>query len=206
MKAVKLKYPKTNLEDVSIEFNTLDGRNISYLDSDSISDDLALSEKDASDVFDSPELSVSMSDSQENEDNTEANQAKKQLLLKILAFPTAAISRVVQPTLALPTDGIPRIVQPILHEKFESSQRVLDFEFEPNDGGFQTQFHPAFDVMERNNNANIRSSGSEAAKLEIDRLTDMLKDRRSQFRDLVKQNFVSNNHNSHITILILHVH
>lgn len=166
------KYKNTNLEDVSTDFGNYDNSKLSYVDSDSVSDEIALSEKDASDMFDSPELSVSMSDSHDNEADVEANQAKKQLLSKILTFTSS---------------GVSRNVNPALHERFESSQQVQDFEFEPNDGGFRAQTYPAFDIMERNDNVNVRSGSSEAATLEIDRLTDMLKDRRYQFRDLVRQ-------------------
>lgn len=165
------KYPKTNLEDVSIDFSTYDNSK-SYKDSDSVSDDAALSEKEASDMFDSPEVSISMSDSQDNDNDAEleANQAKKQLLFKILAFPTS---------------GIPRNVPPVSHGTFETSQRVSDFVFEPNDGGLKEHSHPAFDTLERNDRPNSRAGVSEGMNMEIDRLTDMLKDRRSQFRDLV---------------------
>lgn len=166
------KCTKTNLEDVSTDFGNYGNSKLSYMDSDSVSDDMALSEKDASDMFDSPELSVSMSDSHDNEANGEANEAKKQLLSKILTFTSSGLSRNVNPT---------------LHERFESSQQGQDFGFDSNDGGFRAQTSPAFDIMERNDNANARTGGSEAATLEIDRLTDMLKDRRHQFRDLVRQ-------------------
>lgn len=168
------KYPKTNLEDVSIDFSNYDNSKLSYKDSDSVSDDASLSEKEASDMFDSPEVSISMSDSQDNDNDAEleANRAKKQLLLKILAFPTS---------------GIPRNVPPVSHGTFEASQRVSDFEFEPNDGGFNEHSHPAFDILERNEKPNSRSGVSEGVNIEIDRLTDMLKDRRSQFRDLVSE-------------------
>lgn len=168
------KYPKTKLEDVSIDFCTYDNSKQSYMDSDSVSDGAALSEKEASDMFDSPEVSISMSDSQDNDNDAdeEANQAKKELLLKILAFPTS---------------GRPRNVPPASNETFEASQRVSDFEFEPNDGGFKEHSHRAFDILDKSEKPNSRSALSEGVNMEIDRLTDMLKDRRSQFRDLVSE-------------------
>lgn len=173
-----MKVGWTPLEDVSIDFGSFDMSNNSnsLQELDSYNGDLSMSEKDVSSTIDSVELSLS--ESNDNSSNLETNQAKKQLLLKILAFPASNRKN--------------PITAPQNHSDFQ-------FEFDNDENAVPiTTALDSFkvlttDAVSMNANYNrtdkdlpFRSGDNDKLNSEIARLTDMLGDRRTQFRDLVR--------------------
>ena len=156
---------KSNLEDVSIDFSTYDMSN-TLMDSDS--DRSTSSEKNISGIMESTDLSTSLSSSHGSQLNVETDLATKQLLMKILSFPVAN-----SPT------GVPASSNQML-QQFETPCTGADDKIYTQISGAHQR--PSFQ------SASVQS-GLPAASSEIERLTDMLKDRRSQFRDLVRPRY-----------------
>jgi hypothetical protein len=168
------KYLKSLLEDVSTDFSTYDSSKISCQDLDSDSESSSSLDKDSGEFIGSVDLSLSLSDSQDNESNVEANLAKKQLLMKILAFPTSIATKDVQQT----TD----------FQRHQESQRRVEHNLRQQEGDVGNQFDTEFSQIHRNQLQGNRGGDKLDSEAEISRLTDMLKDRRLQFRDLVSIN------------------
>lgn len=154
---------KSHLEDVSIDFSTYDMSN-TLIDSDS--DRSTFSEKNMSAIVESTDLSVSLSSSHDSEPNVEVNLATKQLLMRILSFPVANTST----SIALSSNQVP------LHLLEAPSFDVEDkIDMQKISG------------QERSSLRNVPAeSDLKTTSSEIERLTNMLKDRRLQFRDLVR--------------------
>jgi hypothetical protein len=172
------KYLKSLLEDVSTDFSTYDSTKISRQDLDSDSDSSSSLDKDSSEFVGSADLSLSLSDSQDNESSAEANLAKKQLLMKILAFPASIATKDVQ--------------QPTDFQRHQESQRRVEYNLRQHEGDVSNQFDTEFAQIGRNQNHLQGNRGGDKldSEAEIERLTNMLKDRRMQFRDLVSVNCV----------------
>lgn len=162
-------YLKTLLEDVSIDFSTYDMSKISHSHrhSDSDCEDMSVSDRDITGVVDSSELSLS--DSNNNDSNLEANVARKQLLFKILSFPTPSKMQQTAATAQY---------QQSTHYAFENNENMDPFS---NEADINATTIPA-----SYNRGNPRT-GEERVNFEITRLTDMMGDRRTQFRDLVSR-------------------
>lgn len=165
------KYLKSLLEDVSTDFSTYDSSKISHLDLDSDSESSSSLDKDSSEFIGSADLSLSLSDSQDNDSNVEANMVKKQLLMKILAFPTSSVTKDVQ--------------QKTDFQRDQESQRRVEYNLRQHDGDASNQFDTDFCQIDRNQQPGNRGGNKLDSEAELGRLTDMLKDRRMQFRDLV---------------------
>ena len=156
---------KSNLEDVSIDFSTYDMSN-TLMDSDS--DRSTSSEKNISVIMESTDLSTSLSSSHGSQSNVEADLATKQLLMKILSFPVSN-----SPT------GVLACSNQML-QQLEAPYAVADDKIYTQISGAHQR--PSFQSVPV-------ESGLPATSSEIERLTDMLKDRRSQFRDLVRRSY-----------------
>ena len=117
-------------------------------------------------IVESTDLSVSLSSSHDSEPNVEVNLATKQLLMRILSFPAANIST----SIALSCNQVP------LHLPEAPSFDVEDkIDMQKISG------------QERSSLRNVPAeSDLQTTSSEIERLTNMLKDRRLQFRDLVR--------------------
>lgn len=154
---------KSKLEDVSIDFSTYDMSN-TLMDSDS--DRSTSSEKNASVIMESTDLSTSLSSSHGSQSNFEAGLATKQLLMKILSFPVSN-----SPT------GVLAHSNQAMVKRLENPYAVAD----------DNSYVQMSDVHQRSSFQSVPVEGGlPAVSSEIERLTDMLKDRRSQFRDLVR--------------------
>lgn len=165
------KYLKSLLEDVSEDFSTYDTSKVSRQDLDSDSDSSSSLDKDSSEFIGSADVSLSLSDSQDNESNVEANIAKKQLLMKILAFPASIAAKEVQ--------------QPTDFQRYQESKTRVEINLRQHVGDVNDQFDTEFGQVDRNQQSGNRGGDKLDSDAEIGRLTEMLKDRRMQFRDLV---------------------
>ena len=151
-------YLRTLLEDVSIDFSTYDMSKISYSNRnyDSDCDDLSVSGGDRDVALDSTDLSLSDCPNDEDEVN------KKQLLLKILSFPA-------------PNQ------RPIAQFQAQNTPQYTDSDV------LNTMTIPAnYNRTVTESDIPIRGSDVEKLNNEIVRLSDILDDRRTNFRDLVR--------------------
>lgn len=165
------RYLKSLLEDVSTDFSSYDTSKIQRRDLDSDSESSSSLDKDSSEFIGSADLSLSLSDSHDNDSNVEATLAKKQLLMKILAFPTSSAPE--------------RVQQPNDFQRYQESQRRVEYNLSKHESGIINQFDAEFGQFDRNQVLGNREGDKLDSQAEIGRLTDMLKDRRMQFRDLV---------------------
>ena len=156
-------YLRTLLEDVSIDFSTYDMSKISYSNRnyDSDCDDLSVSGGDGNAALDSADLSLSDCPNDEDEAN------KKQLLLKILSFPA-------------PNQ------RPIAQFQAQNTPQYTDSDV------LNTMTIPAnYNRTVTESDIPIRGSDVEKLNNEIVRLSDILDDRRTKFRDLVRNGMYS---------------
>ena len=172
-------YLKTYLEDVSIDFCSYDISNNSnsLQEMDSDNDDSSTSDKYSMSAVDSIEMSLSESNG--NDSHIGINQAKKDLLLKILAFHP-------------PNSNIPTKKQ----QQDHSRQDLPDYQFELDNDENIAPIPLTVDnlnVLTTTANYNrtekdllFKSGDNDKLNSEISRLTSILDDRRSQFRDLVR--------------------
>ena len=156
-------YLRTLLEDVSIDFSTYDMSKISYSNRnyDSDCDDLSVSGGDRDVALDSADLSLSDCPNDEDEAN------KKQLLLKILSFPAPS-------------------QRPVAQFQAQNTPQYTDSD------ALNTMTIPA-NYNRTGTESDIPIRGSDVDKLnnEIVRLSDILDDRRTKFRDLVRNRMYS---------------
>ena len=173
---------KTLLEDVSIDFSTYDTSKLSHSRRHDSDEDMSVSDRDITGAIDSSELSLS--DSNDN-DNTDTNVARKQLLFKILSFPTP--NKAQQATASYQQsaqygygndENNPNDQN---NQNNENNENINPYPNEPDDINRRTQ--PA--SYNRGEGGTDYFSGPDRVNFEITRLTDMLGDRRTQFRDLV---------------------
>ena len=172
-------YLKTYLEDVSIDFCSYDISNNSnsLQEMDSDNDDSSTSDKYSMSAVDSIEMSLSESNG--NDSHIGINQAKKDLLLKILAFHP-------------PNSNIPTKKQ----QQDHSRQDLPDYQFELDNDENIAPIPLTVDnlnVLTTTANYNrtekdllFKIGDNDKLNSEINRLTSILDDRRSQFRDLVR--------------------
>ena len=176
---------KTYLEDVSIDFCSYDISNNSnsFQELDSGNEDSSTSDNYSISAVDSIEMSLSESNG--NDSNIGINQAKKDLLLKILAFPSLNSNIPAKK----PQQDHPRQDHPDYQFDLDNDENIAPKHFIVNNMNVLTT---TANYNRIENDLLFKSGDDDKLNSEINRLTSILGDRRTQFRDLVRKlSFIS---------------